>query len=111
MDVGSFYGRKGLRTRLPPEDKSDDSCLSDSDDDDVDYDPYAQARAAPLGESSSSSEDENGDVVALPTACAKQTVKWKKTDCREQREIPSWNPGAEDFIFKTVDFLGLESVK
>ncbi|CAN7986902.1 unnamed protein product [Ixodes hexagonus] len=31
MNPGAFYGKKTLRTRLPPEDKSDDSCLSDSE--------------------------------------------------------------------------------
>lgn len=62
MDFRSFYGKKRLRTRLPPEDKSDDSCLNDSEDDDVDPDPHAQARV-----SSSSSEDEDEDVVDQPS--------------------------------------------
>lgn len=61
------------------------SCISDSDDDDVDHNPDARAWAAPLGESSSSSEDKNGDVVALRTASAKQTVKWKKTTVKNRR--------------------------
>ncbi|KAH8025244.1 hypothetical protein HPB51_005440 [Rhipicephalus microplus] len=61
MDSRSFYGKRGLRMRLPPEDKSDDSCLSDSEDDDVVPYHHTQARV-----SSTSSEDEDEDAVDEP---------------------------------------------
>ncbi|KAH8036022.1 hypothetical protein HPB51_016326 [Rhipicephalus microplus] len=84
MDSSSFYGKRGLRTRLPPEDKSDDSCLTDSEDDVVPY-HHTQARV-----SSSSSEDEDKDAVDEPSASRKRAVRWKKTGCQEQREVPPW---------------------
>lgn len=85
MDSRSFYGIRGLHTRLPPEDKSDDSCLSDSEDDDVVPYHHTQARV-----SSSSSEDEDEDAVDEPSASRKRAVRWKKTGCQEQREVPPW---------------------
>lgn len=85
MDSRSFYGKRELRTRLPPEDKSDDSCLSDSEDDDVVPYHHTQARV-----SSSSSEDEDEDAVDEPSASRKRAVRWKKTGCQEQREVPPW---------------------
>lgn len=43
MDPKRFYGTKQtnsfLKTRVPPADKSDDSCLSDTDDSDIEYLP------------------------------------------------------------------------
>ncbi|EEC01677.1 conserved hypothetical protein, partial [Ixodes scapularis] len=74
MNPGAFYGQKTLRTRLPPEDKSDDSCLSDSDEDDPDYNPPTQVAAR-----------------AARIRTNKQSVKWTKTNCQEEHQIPSWN--------------------
>ena len=71
--------------RLPLEDKSDDSFLSDSEDDDIDRDPHAQARG-----SSSSSEDEDEDAVDQPRASLKHAVQWKKKHCQEQKQMPHW---------------------
>ncbi|KAH8022767.1 hypothetical protein HPB51_005065 [Rhipicephalus microplus] len=85
MDSRSLYGKRGLRTRLPIEDKSDDSCLSDSEDDDVVPYHHTHARV-----SSSSSEDEDEDAVDETSASRKRAVRWKKNGCQEQREVPPW---------------------
>lgn len=93
MNPAAFYGEKTLRTRLPPEDKSDDSCLSDSDKDDPDYNPPTQGVSLMASESSSD-EDDECDTVAAQAAhitTTKQSVKWTKTNCQEEHQIPSWN--------------------
>ncbi|KAG0437065.1 hypothetical protein HPB47_017619 [Ixodes persulcatus] len=62
MDTRSFYGSSRLRTRVPPCDESDDSCLSESGNEDPEYTCTLQGTATrPSDTSSSSSEDEEDD--------------------------------------------------
>ncbi|KAL3215649.1 hypothetical protein MRX96_033919 [Rhipicephalus microplus] len=94
MDSRLFYGKRGLRTHLPPEDKSDDSCLSDSEDDDVVPYHHTQARV-----SSSSSEDEDKDAVDEPSASRKRAVRWKKPVVKNSEK---YHPGKALFLRLTL---------
>lgn len=93
MNAQSFYGKKkaDILTRLPPEDKSDDSCLSDSHDSDTEYEP-PQSVQAPLDEDISCDTDEGDEKgVALgPNKTKKRNVKWKKITTLPPGKSPEW---------------------
>ena len=84
MEARSFYGKKKIpcRTRLPPEDGSDDSCLSDTDNEDADYNPPQQFNAPPDNDTSEESEEEEESVPA-PSKRVNRPVHWSKTSSSE----------------------------
>ncbi|XP_040072936.1 piggyBac transposable element-derived protein 2-like [Ixodes scapularis] len=97
MEARSFYGKKKIpcRTRLPPEDGSDDSWLSDTDNEDADYNPPQQFNAPPDHDTSEESEEEQESVPASSKG-VNRPVHWSKTSSSLSNDVPQWKGAAHE---------------
>lgn len=91
MEASPFYGKpKALgRTRVPPEDGSDDSCLNDSGDDDTDYN-HPQLPESLTEQETSNKEDGPEEPAQVPSKTMKRSLQWSKTSACESYDIPEW---------------------
>ncbi|XP_064463589.1 piggyBac transposable element-derived protein 3-like [Ornithodoros turicata] len=110
MDTQSFYGRRRqpCQTRLPPEQDSDDSCLSDSDDD-VDYIPpdESNAQCEEASEGEEDDDDDNSEEAAHTSKGGKPRLNWSRVSAFRHHSIPKWKGSIQenDDVRSAVDYF------